>query len=144
MHPAQIYQLFGQILERVAGGALAAAGYALQPNPIHHARGLFRYQKNLAEGVTASVEFQALAYQSGPSRFRINLVRAGEGAHTRTEIPLSRLLWDGFGVEQPGGPDHWWAFASPAQMGQAIAGAGKLLFAFGIPWLEGALHANDM
>src|SRR5437764_9781161 len=113
---------FGEMIERVAGQALAAAGYSLQDNPTHQSRGLFRYHKRLAgDGSTVStvstyVEFQLLYYQmGGPSRFRVNLLRnTGLDARSdsdyadRVDTTLSKLLWDSFEVRQLNGPDHWW------------------------------------
>ncbi len=137
------------MLERVAGQALAAAGYALQTNAMHHMRGLFRYRKDLPDGASTYVEFQLLYYQGGgPSRFRVNLLRntgadARASREGRIETTLSRLLWDDFGVQQLSGPDHWWLFASGNELGHAIAEAGRLVFAFGIPWLEGSLKPGE-
>src|SRR5205809_86384 len=112
---------FGEMIERVAGQALAAAGYVLQDNPMHQSRGLFRYQKRLAgdvSNVSTYVEFQLLHYQmGGPSRFRINLLRnTGLDARSdsqyadRVDTTLGKLLWDSFQVRQLNGPDHWWLF----------------------------------
>ncbi len=142
---------FGQVLQTVAGQALTAAGYQLQDNPTHQSRGLFRYRKTREDGVSLYVEFQMLHYQGGgPSRFRVNLLR-NTGADARSpsqyaekvDTTLSKLLWDDFGVRQFGGPDHWWQFNSPRELGYAIAEAGKLLFGFGIPWLEGTLQPDQ-
>jgi hypothetical protein len=139
-------EAFGAMLEHVAGQAFAAAGYMLQPNPMHHMRGLFRYHKPLTEGITAYVEFQMLAYADGSSRFRVMLMRsAGADARTpgadpaRVEKSLSRLIWEDFGVRQYDAPEHWWSFRTPEALGHAIAEAGRLIFGFGIPWLEGTL-----
>ncbi len=149
--PAAPQALFGQALQTVAGQALAAAGYALQDNPMHQARGLFRYRKALADGVSIYVEFQLLHYAAGgPSRFRINLLR-NTGADARSpgqyagkiDTTLGRLLWEDFGVRQLSGPEHWWSFNHPVELGHAIAEAGKLLFGFGIPWLEGTLRPDQ-
>jgi hypothetical protein len=130
---------------------LAAAGYVLQDNPTHQSRGLFRYRKALADGVYAYVEFQLLYYPiGGPSRFRVNLLRS-TGADARSpgdcagkvDTTLGRLLWEDFGVRQLSGPEHWWLFNNPTELGYAIAEAGTLLFGFGIPWLEGNLEPGD-
>ncbi|MEP7288099.1 MAG: hypothetical protein ABI947_20280 [Chloroflexota bacterium] len=152
---------FGQMVERVAGQAFAAAGYTLQNNPMHQSRGLYRYAKALPSGLAAYVEFQLLYYQgSGPSRFRVNLLRnAGPDARAnvkdsdkdseksedsaKVEITLTKLIWDEFGVRQLDSDDHWWLFSDPNQLGHAVAEAGKLLFGFGIPWLEGTLTPDD-
>src|SRR5258708_21062175 len=142
--------LFGQILETVAGQAFQAAGYTLQSNPMHQSRGLFRYRKLLssADNLSVYIEWQLLYYQGGPSRFRVNLLRSsGPDARSATEsdeameTTLTKLVWEGFGVRQLSGPDSWWSFDSHNALGQAIAQAAKLVFGFGIPWLEGTLPA---
>lgn len=146
-----IYDTFRQMLEQVAGQAFAAAGFALQKNPLHHMRGLFRYRKAQTDGWAIYIEWQALAYESGgPSRFRVILLRS-KGADARSashsasdpaqvEIALSRLIWDSFDIRQYDTPDHWWLFRNPTEMAYAIAEAGKLVFGFGVPWLEGKLQ----
>jgi hypothetical protein len=53
------------------------------------------------------------------------------------------LLWEDFGVRQLDGPDHWWVFANPNQLGHALAEAARLVFGFGIPWLEGTLQPGQ-
>lgn len=91
-------------------------------------------------------------YQGGgPSRFRVNLLRnTGPDARSpsqyagRVDTTLGKLLWDDFGVRQLSGPDHWWSFTTPNQLAHALVKAGKLLFGFGIPWLEGTLQADDL
>lgn len=139
--------IFGQLLEQVAGSAFRAAGYQLQENTMHQSRGLFRFRKDLAEGISVYVEFQLLHYQQGgPSRFRVNLLRssgpdarAGIPGYERVETTLSQLLWEDFGVERLGSPDHWWLFNAPQQLAQALAEAGQYVLAFGMPWLERTL-----
>src|SRR5258708_16300155 len=108
--------VFGKVLETVAGQAFHASGFALQNNPTHQSRGLFRYRKSLTNGVSAYIEFQLLYYQGGGlSRFRVNLLRnTGSDARSESQYPqrvdttLGKLLWDDFGVRQLDGPDHWW------------------------------------
>src|SRR5450432_649349 len=140
--------LFGQVLDTVAGQAFQAAGYTLQPNPMHQSRGLFRYRKPLlaVDSLNVYIEWQLLFYQGGPSRFRINLLRStgpdarvGGDSGAAVETTLTKLVWEGFGVRQLSSPDHWWSFDSPNALGQAIAQAARLVFGFGIPWLEGTL-----
>ncbi len=143
-HPPQF---FGKVVEKVVGQALAAANYRLQDHDLFVKRGLFRYRKDLAERLSVYLEFQFLFYQGGPSRFRINLLRS-HGTDARSsdadgdEITLSKLIWDEFGVHQLSGPEHWWAFTSQTDLGEAILEAGKLTFGFGIPWLEGRLKPD--
>lgn len=145
-----LYETFKATLAQVAGGAFAAAGYALEDAPMHHMRGLFRYRRQPAgQDEGWYIEFQVLNYGptgGGPSRFRVGLLR-GTADDPRApggmEVTLARLVWDRFGVRGMGlsGPEHWWAFGNDTQMAYAIAEAGKLLFAFGVPWLEGTLEA---
>lgn len=145
-------EVFLRTLEQVAGAALVAAGFRLQENPAHHMRGLFRYAKPRADGVMIYLEFQVLVYAGGPSRFTVTLLRnAGADARSpalpndpiRFEIGLARLVWEGFGVAQLGGPEHWWVFGNLTQLAYALAEAGKLAFAFGVPFLEGTLAAEN-
>lgn len=140
-----LYESFRQILLHVAGQAFDAAGYQLQDNPMHQARGLFRYRKALSETLRVYVEFQVLFYQQGgPSRFRVNLLRSSgadaraDGATTE-ERTLAALVWEDFGARVLSGPDHWWLVRNEREVGFGIAEAGKLIFGFGIPWLEGTL-----
>ena len=143
-------EFFGQTLQTVAGQAFAAAGYTLQHNPMHQSRGLFRYVKPLEGDVSVYVEFQLLFYEGGPSRFRVNLLRntgadarASANYANRVDTTLSKLLWEDFGVRQFDSPDHWWVFGNPNQLGHALAEAARLVFGFGIPWLEGTLQPGQ-
>jgi len=144
-------QIFGNLVVTVLGSALTASGYALQENPTHQSRGLFRYAKPLSDSITAYAEFQLLYYQGASSRFRVNLLR-NKGADARAqstyadkvEITLSRMLWDVFHVEQLDSPDHWWTFSNQQQLGAGLIEAGKLLIGFGLPWLEGTLKPEDL
>jgi hypothetical protein len=140
------------MVDRVVGQALTALGYTLQSNPTHQARGLFRYSKAFESGVSTYVEFQALHYQGGGlSRFRVNLLRnMGMDARAvsdygeKVDTTLAKLVWADFSVRQLTGPDHWWTFRDPNELGYAIAEAGKLLIGFGIPWLEGEFSTDDL
>jgi hypothetical protein len=149
--PATPQDAFIHALNAILGHALAASGFALQANPTHQARGLFRFAKPAGDATTIYVEFQVLVYQGAPSRFRVSLLRnqgadarASGGPSERTEISLSRLMWDVFKVEQPESADHWWQFGSAAQLQAALLDAGKLLIGFGLPWLEGTLTPEDL
>lgn len=140
---------FGSVLQQVAGSAFEAAGYELQANPTHQARGLFRFRKSAPEGLGMYVEFQMLLYGDAPSRFRVTLLR-NKGADARDpqdpnrmEVSLSRLIWDQFGVRQLDAPDYWWTFVNLHEMAHAVAHAGRLLFGFGVPWLEGKLSPTE-
>lgn len=149
--PMNLYENFLNVLDYVAGKALAAARYSLHANPMHHARGLFRFHKSLADGAVAYIEFQVLHYQQGkPSRFCIQLLRNRGGldardanAPDRLETTLSALLWEDFGLRVLPDPNYWWVFHTDRDLGFAIGEAGKLLFAFGIPWLEGTLKPES-
>jgi SAM-dependent methyltransferase len=137
--PAQTpYAAFHAMLERVIGQPLAAAGFALEPNATHHMRGLFRYQKRLSDHVQISLAFQLLPYADGSGRFQV-LLRRRTPETAYFEVSLPRLLWDTFDVAQLGSPEHWWHFRTPQELVQALFEAGKLLFAFGVPYLEGRL-----
>jgi hypothetical protein len=147
---------FGQSVEAVAGQAFTASGYVLEVAPMQQMRGLYRYHKLLDSGPFSGmytfVEFQLLYYQGGGrSRFRVNLLRnesiearAASNHPSLIDTTLSYLLWHGFGVTQLGGPDYWWQFSNSYELGHAIAEAGRLLFGFGIPYLEGALSPDDI
>ncbi len=136
--PQTPYAAFHAMLERVIGQPLAAAGFALEPNPTHHMRGLFRYGKITSEGAQISLAFQLLPYADGSGRFQVLLRRTlPEGAPF--EVSLPRLLWQTFEVGLLGSPEHWWQFRAPAELAQALLEAGRLLFAFGVPYLEGTL-----
>jgi hypothetical protein len=126
------------MLERVLGQPFAAAGFSLQENAIHHMRGLFRYQKALADGTLIGIAFQLLPYADGSGRFQV-LVRRSTPEQTLFEVSLPRLLWETFDVAQLGSPEHWWQFRTAHELAFALVEAGKLIFAFGVPYLEGTL-----
>ena len=132
---------FNTTLVNVMGNALEEAGYHFQGYQIFTEHGLFRYSKNLHETVSVYVVFQFLAYPGGPSRFRVNLMRRqnveGRISNLYEEITLSRLLWETLGIRRLGSPEFWWTFTSQADLADALTEAGKLIFEYGIPWLEG-------
>lgn len=135
---------FQEMLLRVVGQALSAAGYALEENPVHWSGGLFRFQKRQA-GLALMVEYQVLTYVDGPARFRAALARRaypqaeGGAALAATRITLSRLLWDVFRVHVLPAADHWWTFADVQALSDGLLESGKLLVGYGLPWLDGSL-----
>ncbi len=131
---------FGDILERVTGQAFAAGGYRLVPDAVQQSGGLFRYEKAGGQARFA-VHFQVLAHADAPARFRVILRRGGGDGLPAAERSLTRLLWEDFGVEVLPGPDYWWTYASSQTLAEALLEAGKLVFGYGIPWLEGTLPA---
>lgn len=136
-------QDFYAVLNHVLGPALAAAKYELEDMPMHHTRGLFRYRKQLAEGQYGFIEFQNLYHsQSGLSRFRIILLKNSQldaRAPGTLEKTLSELIWNEFGARVLSAEDHWWLYKHPQDLAYEMYEAGSLLFAYGIPWLEGTL-----
>ncbi len=142
-------EYFRLLLLTVVGQAYSAAGYTLEEKPVQWAGGLFRFVKPLAAGDYAFIEYQLLVYadtlwaSGNPSRFRVNLSRAGQpnpaapGAVRRT---LSALVVDDFGVGILPSADHWWNFRNTEQLGQALAESGHLTIGYGIPWLAGDLQ----
>jgi hypothetical protein len=114
-------------LRHVMGAPLDAAGYILQDHPMQQARGLFRFVKG-----EWAVEFQTLYHpQSSLSRFRVSLTREGE------ERSLSDIIWTEYGARVLPAEDHWWLYKAPRDLAPHLVEAGKLLFGYGIPWLEG-------
>lgn len=146
-----IHEQFKTMLQRVLDGAFYAAGYRLQQEPLQWLSGSFRYCKTLDEGWSGWIIFQVLAYTDTawaprhPSRFRVHLVRtdqpnAGKSAALRyANRLLSALVVEDFGVSVVPSADYWWPFTDAHTMGHAIAEAGKLAIAYGMPWLAGEL-----
>jgi len=129
---------FHQILEHVLGQPLAAAGFLLEAQPMQQARGLFRYQKKL--DWYAFIEFQMLYYpQSELARFRVNLLKNSQ-AHARSsttqEHDLAYIIWHHYAARVLPGDSHWWLFKHPHDLAPQLVAAGKLLFGYGVPWLE--------
>lgn len=133
---------FGDMLEQVTGQAFAAGGYRLIPDAVQQGNGLFRYEK-AGERARFAVEFHVLAHQDTPVRFRVMLRRDGLAGQPALRMPLARLLWADYRVRLLSGPDHWWACEGAAALAEALLEAGKLVFGYGIPWLEGTLMAGD-
>lgn len=136
------YTAFRTTLEQVIGQPFSAAGFRLQENAVYHMRGLFRYEKALADALWISVAFQLLPYADGLGRFQV-LLRRSTAEAVLAETSLARLLWEGFQVGQLGSPEHWWQFRTPHELAYALVEAGKLIFAFGVPYLEGSLAPDS-
>ena len=128
------------ILLTVVGQAFTAAGYSLEERPVQWAGGQFRFSKQLENSLTGYVEFQLLAYSDNafasgnPSRFRVTLSR-----NDGLSIPLSELVVKNFGVTILPSADHWWMFRNTTELGHALAEAGHLIVAYGMPYLAGEL-----
>jgi hypothetical protein len=136
-------EIFLSVLRHILGGALDAAGYTLQDDPLQQGRGLFRFRKGLAENSYAFIDFQTLYHpQSDLSRFRISLIRSSQ-PHARAESsqheerPLAHIMWHEYNARVLPAAEHWWLYKHPADLGQALYEAGKLLFGYGVPWVEG-------
>lgn len=123
MSPAQE---FLATLQHVMGAALAQAEYGYDEQALLAARGLFRFVKG-----PNAIEFQTLYHpQSGLSRFRIGLVRGSE------ESTLAGLIWHDYQARVLPSDDYWWLYKFPRDLAPHLLEAGKLLFAYGLPWLE--------
>lgn len=138
---------FQRLLIKVVGQPLDAAHYQLEDNPMQHQRGLLRFVKvvpKLGAGVHCFIEWQLLAFAQSPvARFQINLLRnTSADARAKTtyaeqaETTLSWVMWHVYGVRLLPADDSWWEFRNEGELGYALANAGKLLFAYGVPWLE--------
>lgn len=135
---------FQTMLEQVVGQALAAAGYVLEDQPLQQTRGLIRYRKALGDDIYAFIEWQLLAFeQSRVAQFQVNLLRnrgtearAQTDAEERVEHTLPWLIWHVFETRVVPSDSVWWEFRDEIELGQALASAGRLLFGYGVPWLE--------
>jgi hypothetical protein len=45
-------------------------------------------------------------------------------------------MWNEYDVRVLPSEDYWWEFRTGDELPHALAAAGKMLFAYGIPWLE--------
>jgi hypothetical protein len=136
-------EYFRAILLTVVGQAFLAAGYPLEDRPLRWSNGLFRFIKPLEPDVQAIIEFQHLAYAQGnPSRFTVFVERKALGtspALPTVRLSLSQLVVGKFKVAILPDVDYWWTFHSTTQLGNALAEAGHLAVAYGMPWLAGDL-----
>lgn len=137
---------FYTVLHHILGQALAAARYELENNPMQQARGLYRYGKKRNDHEYVFIEFQTLYHsQSELSRFRITLLKNSQPA-ARAATPqaveksLSEVIWQDFGARVLPDADYWWLYKHPRDLAPEMYEAGKLLFAYGVPWLEGTIE----
>jgi len=140
---------FRTLMHTVLGQALTAAGYHLLEEPMKWIGGRFRYTKVLDAGQRAYLEFQVLVYNDNawtgkqPSRFTINLIRDDPNRKQVKRRSLSQLVVRDFGVNILPDADYWWSFSNIDSLGKALAEAGHLLVAYGLPWLAGDLQPDD-
>jgi hypothetical protein len=140
-------RFFKDTLLKVAGQALQAAGFELEDNDMQQARGLIRFRKplpELGEDIYGFVEWQLLAFEQSPlARFQIILIR-NRGIDARTiagyehqeEHSLAWIIRHAYQSQVVPTDDHWWAFRDSNELAYAIAEAGRLLFGYGMPYLE--------
>lgn len=135
---------FRDLLLTVVGQAFGAAGYYLHEQPMKWAGGQFRFSKPLENGLTATIEFQNLAYEDtewasgNPSRFRVMLMRS-DGF----KRDLSALVVTDFGVGILPSAAHWWTYRDVTSLGRALGEAGSLAVAYGMPYLAGELEPPE-
>ena len=135
-------QDFISVLRHVVGQPLEAARYTLEDTPMHHARGLFRFHKELDDGRHGFIEFQTIYHpQSDLSRFRISLLRndrpeARAASPAAEERSLAHIIWHEYEARILPADEHWWTYKGPEDLAFHLYEAGKLLFAYGVPWLE--------
>lgn len=138
---------FKSAVKTVVGQALEAADYMLEDHALQQARGLIRYRKNLSalgDDIYGFVEWQLLAFEQSPvARFQINLLRnKGIDARAitdyakREEQTLPWVIWHIYEAKVVPHDEVWWDFRDQVELGQALNSAGRLLFGYGIPWLE--------
>lgn len=134
---------FREMLLTVVGQAFSAAGYQLENLPLKWNDGQFRFSRQLANGLTATIEFQHLTYtdtewsSGSPSRFRVTL-RRSDGLHR----DLSALVVTDFSVAILPSAKHWWTYRDVPSLGRALGEAGSLAAAYGMPWLSGDLSPD--
>lgn len=136
--PAQTAH-FKEMLLTVTGQAFAAGGYELKDDPLSQKRGLVRFDKSapeIADDARLRVGWQLVAFEQSPvARFRVELERLNAGKHS-TSRTLSDVIWNDFEARVLPGEEYWWEFKSGDELPHALAAAGKMVFAYGIPWLE--------
>lgn len=132
-------QYFKDVLLQIAGQALTAAEYALEDSELTQARGLVRFYKSfptLGENAQLRVGWQLLAFAQSPfARFRVELARLDADNET-IKRTLSHVIWHSYEARVLPTEDFWWEFKTSDDLPHTLASAGKLLFAYGIPWLE--------
>lgn len=141
-------EYFRLVLLTVVGQAFGAAGYTLEERPTQWAGGLYRFAKQLENGLYAFIEFQHLHYVEGaPSRFTVTLIRSDQPSpRAATNDPravrrgLPALVVQDFGVPILPSAAHWWTFSNTTELGHTLGEAGSLVVAYGMPWLSGELQ----
>lgn len=134
-------EAFLAVLRHVLGQPIEAAHYTLEDSPMSHGRGLFRFGKMLSEGHYAFIDFQLL-YHSDLARFGVKVIQTDQPkamlpSPQRQEYTLPALLWHYYGVQLLPSEEHWWAYRQQQDLAYSLVEAGQLLFAYGVPWLEG-------
>ena len=131
-------QYFKEILLTIIGQALVSAQYSLMDDPLSQQRGLYRFRQIMptwGEHGEAWISWQLLAFQQSPiARFRIELQRIHSPADA-TRL-LADVVVNHFQADILPTADFWWEFRTGDELPHAIAHAGKVLFAYGLPWLE--------
>ena len=141
-------EYFSALLRTVMGQALAAAGYHFEASPLQAAGGRFRFVKASADGANCWIDFQVLVYSDtagssgASSRFRVQLSRQSSVSSSDATVTrnLAQLVVGDFGVKILPSVDPWWTYRDTDSLGKALAEAGHLVVAYGIPWLAGDLH----
>ena len=141
MTMATIQDDFFTSLQIVMGQVFEAAGYQVVDAPYQQQGGLISYRRLNSDNVVLSVSYQLLAHTDMASRFQIMLTR--KSVDSIQTVTLSRLLWDTFNIKLLASPEHWWAFSGDGELADALLESGKLLAAYGLPWLDGSLRAGQ-
>lgn len=146
-YPQDKTHYFYLMIRRVCGQAFSAANYILEENPMQQARGLVRFHKQLVNlGVDSYgfIEWQLVAFEQSPfARFRIQLLRnqgidarAVTDYDKREERNLAWVIWHHYRARVLPDDDFWWSYRHDAELPHLLASAGKLLFGYGVPYLE--------
>lgn len=134
---------FRETLLIVIGQPLQAAGYVAVENQMQWQAGLFRFRRRIDDG-SLLVDYQLLLHAETLPRYHVRLARKTTGVQMPSaDITLARLLWDVFAVRVLPAPDHWWQVHGLRSLGDGLLESGKLLVAYGLPWLDGTLTPDD-
>ncbi len=140
-------QVFKEMLVTIVGQPLDAAGYIMEDDILQQARGMIHFQKRLLDqeaDVYGFIEWQLLAFEQSPAaRFQVILLRNhGTDARAitsyvhRAEYSLPWVIWHVFDARILPSDDVWWDFRDENELAHALSHAGRLLFGYGVPWLE--------
>jgi len=139
---------FHDVITHVMGSAFDAAHYHLENAPLQQQRGLYRYVKHHDHGY-CFIEFQSLYHdQSELTRMRVNLIKsplqAARQAHPdREAYTLPYVIWHLYGAEGVlPTEEYWWVYKDDHDLAYQLVDAGKLLFAYGVPWLEDTMDVE--